>query len=94
MPPVATFAHAKACRLLAVAQKEVQGGEQATPSSPDEVEKDLTLVAVVGIKDPLRPDVPESIRQCERAGITVRMLTGRSLLHAAERDKRNLSNAA
>ena len=63
-------------RLLALAQKEVQGGEHSAPSNIDEAETDLTLVAVVGIKDPLRPDVPESIRQCKRAGITVRMLTG------------------
>ena len=52
------------------------GGQQSVPDSADAAERDLTLVAVVGIKDPLRPDVPASIRQCRRAGITVRMLTG------------------
>lgn len=40
------------------------------------VEKDLTLIALVGIQDPLRPQVPAAIQQCQRAGITVRMLTG------------------
>ena len=40
------------------------------------MERDLTLIAVVGIQDPLRPQVPASIAQCHRAGITVRMLTG------------------
>ena len=59
-----------------MAQKEVSGGERSNPDSAEAAERDLTLVAVVGIQDPLRPDVPESIHQCERAGITVRMLTG------------------
>ncbi|XP_034722942.1 plasma membrane calcium-transporting ATPase 2-like [Etheostoma cragini] len=37
---------------------------------------DLTCIALVGIEDPVRPEVPEAIRQCQRAGITVRMVTG------------------
>ena len=40
------------------------------------LERDLTLVAVVGLSDPLRPEVRGAIAQCQRAGITVRMLTG------------------
>nr|AAK11272.1 PMCA1bx [Aquarana catesbeiana] len=36
----------------------------------------LTCIAVVGIEDPVRPEVPEAIRKCQRAGITVRMVTG------------------
>ncbi|KAL0268066.1 UNVERIFIED_CONTAM: hypothetical protein PYX00_010146 [Menopon gallinae] len=36
----------------------------------------LTCLAVVGIEDPVRPEVPEAIRKCQRAGITVRMVTG------------------
>jgi len=46
------------------------------------LEKDLVLVAACGIKDPLRKEVPEAVRKCQRAGITVRMLTGDSLLTA------------
>ncbi|KAK0402875.1 hypothetical protein QR680_016589 [Steinernema hermaphroditum] len=40
------------------------------------VVNDLTVVAIVGIQDPVRPEVPEAIRKCQRAGITVRMVTG------------------
>ncbi|XP_015232185.1 PREDICTED: plasma membrane calcium-transporting ATPase 1-like isoform X3 [Cyprinodon variegatus] len=36
----------------------------------------LTCICVVGIEDPVRPEVPEAIRKCQRAGITVRMVTG------------------
>ncbi|KAL8232680.1 hypothetical protein R6Q57_002458 [Mikania cordata] len=35
-----------------------------------------TLIAVVGIKDPLRPGVKEAVETCLAAGITVRMVTG------------------
>ncbi len=41
-----------------------------------QVEKDLTLVALVGIEDPLRSEVPGAIQDCKRAGIVVRMVTG------------------
>lgn len=35
-----------------------------------------TLIAVVGIKDPIRPGVRDAVRTCLAAGITVRMVTG------------------
>ncbi|XP_054664604.1 plasma membrane calcium-transporting ATPase 3 isoform X4 [Grus americana] len=40
---------------------------------------ELTCIAVVGIEDPVRPEVPDAIRKCQRAGITVRMVTGDNL---------------
>ncbi|XP_015124585.1 plasma membrane calcium-transporting ATPase 2 isoform X4 [Diachasma alloeum] len=36
----------------------------------------LTCLGIVGIEDPVRPEVPEAIRKCQKAGITVRMVTG------------------
>lgn len=36
----------------------------------------LTCLGIVGIEDPVRPEVPRAIRKCQRAGITVRMVTG------------------
>ncbi|EED24147.1 P-type calcium ATPase, putative [Talaromyces stipitatus ATCC 10500] len=42
----------------------------------DAVFLDMTLIGVVGIQDPLRPGVTESVQQCQRAGIFVRMVTG------------------
>ncbi|XP_051149035.1 putative calcium-transporting ATPase 11, plasma membrane-type [Andrographis paniculata] len=35
-----------------------------------------TLIAIVGIKDPIRPGVKEAVKACLDAGITVRMITG------------------
>lgn len=40
------------------------------------IENDLTLVGIVGIKDPARPEVADSINQCSEAGIRVMMITG------------------
>lgn len=38
--------------------------------------KDLTCLCITGIEDPVRDEVPASIKKCQRAGITVRMVTG------------------
>ncbi|KAJ7972189.1 Calcium-transporting ATPase [Quillaja saponaria] len=35
-----------------------------------------TMIAVVGIKDPVRPGVKEAVQSCLATGITVRMVTG------------------
>ncbi|XP_061912000.1 plasma membrane calcium-transporting ATPase 1-like isoform X2 [Entelurus aequoreus] len=42
----------------------------------NDILSELTCIAVVGIEDPVRPEVPEAIAKCQRAGITVRMVTG------------------
>lgn len=40
------------------------------------IESGLTLVGIVGIKDPARPGVADSINLCTNAGIRVMMITG------------------
>jgi len=42
------------------------------------VETDLVFCALVGIEDPLRPEVPDAIKKCYEAGIDVRLVTGDS----------------
>lgn len=45
-----------------------------------------TLLAVVGISDPIRPEVPPAVDQCKRAGIRVRMVRmGMTSAAAADR---------
>jgi len=41
-----------------------------------EAETSLIALGLVGIEDPLRPEVPGAIEKCYRAGIDVRMVTG------------------
>jgi len=36
----------------------------------------LVVLAVVGIKDPLRDGIKEAVTQCHEGGVTVRMVTG------------------
>merc|ERR1719412_971659 len=42
----------------------------------DNVIANMTMCGIVGIEDPVRDEVPAAIKQCQRAGITVRMVTG------------------
>jgi Ca2+-transporting ATPase len=48
------------------------------PSSyqPDSLEQSLTFIGLVGMIDPIRPDVADAIRKCKTAGIRVNMITG------------------
>jgi magnesium-transporting ATPase (P-type) len=68
-------------RVLAIAVREWHGDfsvEERRRNDEDlrsEVEKDLTLVGLVGIYDPPRDETREAIRECSEAGIIVHMLT-------------------
>lgn len=59
---------------------ELAGQQELTAVQFDKVHKDMTLVAIFGIKDPLRPTVIDAIKDCRRAGVTVRMVTGDNIL--------------
>jgi len=68
-------------RTLCIAYKDIKEPTEEITSYPDD---SLTLIGIVGIKDPLRPEVPDAIRQCKLAGITVRMVTGDNKLTASK----------
>ncbi len=52
---------------------------------PDNTDRNLVVMAIVGIKDPVRKEVPDAVITCQRAGITVRMVTGEEELNACMR---------
>lgn len=63
----------RALRVLALAYRDLPSF--SGHASPD-LEKDLTLVGLVGLNDPPRPGVKEAIARCHRAGIRTIMITG------------------
>ena len=65
----------KSMRVLGFAYKIVDK-EQSVSTNTDDIEKDLIFTGFVGIKDPLRLDVKESIITAKQAGISTKMLTG------------------
>jgi Ca2+-transporting ATPase len=52
-----------------------------TPFSKEET-NGLILMGLFGILDPLRPEVPDAVKICQRAGIVVRMVTGDNIATA------------
>jgi Ca2+-transporting ATPase len=66
---------AQAMRVLAVATR--------VPATLENCEEGLTLLGLVGMTDPARPDVPAALAECAAAGIRVLMITGDHPLTAA-----------
>ncbi|MFS7905782.1 putative P-type Ca(2+) transporter [Helianthus anomalus] len=68
----------EALRTICLAFKDLETGSTSdnTNNSNDIPESNYTVIAVVGIKDPVRPGVKEAVKTCLDAGIMVRMVTG------------------
>ncbi|VDM30978.1 unnamed protein product [Hydatigera taeniaeformis] len=68
----------KGLRTIALAYRELvtARGRSLNFDNEELWLKDLVLLCVVGIEDPVRPEVPLAIAKCQHAGITVRMVTG------------------
>lgn len=61
----------QAMRTLALAYKKLPQGHDLA-----EFEHEMVLLALVGISDPMRLDVPDAIQMAHAAGIDVKMVTG------------------
>jgi len=48
----------------------------------EDIFKKMTFIGLVGIQDPLRDGVTEAVKECQRAGVIVRMVTGDNKLTA------------
>ena len=57
-----------------MAYREVDGCDEN--EDVEKIANKLTIIGMVGIKDPLRDEIPHSVAQCHKAGVTVRMITG------------------
>ncbi|XP_035243691.1 plasma membrane calcium-transporting ATPase 4 isoform X3 [Anguilla rostrata] len=63
-------------RTICLAYRDFPASPEPDWDQENDILSELTCLAVVGIEDPVRPEVPEAISKCQRAGITVRMVTG------------------
>ena len=59
-------------RVLGVALKPISNAKQHDPDP----ESDLSFLGMIGLRDPLRPEVKEAVDICRRAGIRPVMITG------------------
>ena len=64
----------KALRVLAVAKKTL--AKEPDDYTSEAMEKDMCFVGLVGMIDPVRPEVLPAIEECRKAGIRPIMITG------------------
>ncbi|ONI26416.1 hypothetical protein PRUPE_1G023400 [Prunus persica] len=75
---------ASSLRCIAFAHKEIPAEEQADERDHKALLKEdgLTLLGLVGLKDPCRPGVKEAVGDCQYAGVNVKMITGDNVFTA------------
>ena len=71
----------QALRVIAVTMKQTPAHNIPESFLEDNAERfaeygDNTLLALIGISDPIRPEVPHAVATCHSAGIDVKMITG------------------
>lgn len=72
----------KAMRTLAFAGKPYSPSSQS--AEWEGADEGLIFLGICAISDPLRPEVPQAVADCQRAGIAVKVLTGDTSATAIE----------
>ncbi|GLT99529.1 hypothetical protein SLE2022_169650 [Rubroshorea leprosula] len=68
---------ASGLQCIAFAHKQVAETEEEEVKEKKKLEEEnLTLLGLVGIKDPCRPGVKKAVEDCQCAGVNVKMITG------------------
>ncbi|KAH6769946.1 ATPase E1-E2 type family protein / haloacid dehalogenase-like hydrolase family protein [Perilla frutescens var. hirtella] len=71
---------ASSLRCIAFAHKQVSEGN--LESQKNIQEKEMTLLGLVGLKDPCLPGVKKAVEDCQYAGVSVKMITGDNVFTA------------
>ncbi|KAH9764770.1 putative calcium-transporting ATPase 13 plasma membrane-type [Citrus sinensis] len=70
-------------RCIAFAHKQVPEEEHRNEKDQKKlIEDNLTLLGLVGIKDPCRPGVKKAVEDCQYAGVNIKMITGDNVFTA------------
>jgi len=81
--PAIEAVHAKLAsqgiRVLTVARRAAKASARA---ARDDDERDLTVVGFLGFRDPMRPEVPGAVQECQAAGVRIKVVTGDHALTA------------
>ncbi len=67
----------KGMRVMAFAEKKLKG-----KYSKENLEEDLVFLGLGALRDPPRPDVPDAVKECKRAGLKIIIITGDNPLTA------------
>jgi P-type Ca2+ transporter type 2C len=66
-------------RVLTVARRLASAADPATRAAD---ERELSVVGFLGFRDPMRPEVPGAVRECQAAGVRIKIVTGDHALTA------------
>ncbi|CDY10319.1 BnaC05g29600D [Brassica napus] len=69
---------AKSLRCIAFAYSERNDNNETKKLK----EENLTLLGIIGIKDPCRPGVKKAVEDCKLAGVNIKMITGDNIFTA------------
>lgn len=73
---------ASSLRCIAFAHKQVSEDQEIEQEHNKLEEDGLTLLGLVGLKDPCRPGVKKAVEDCQYAGVNVKMITGDNVFTA------------
>ncbi|KAK7245427.1 hypothetical protein RIF29_40273 [Crotalaria pallida] len=75
---------ASSLRCIAFAHIEIADCKEDDKENARDIPREdgLTLLGIVGLKDPCRPDVKKAVETCKNAGVEIKMITGDNIFTA------------
>nr|POE68097.1 calcium-transporting atpase 12, plasma membrane-type [Quercus suber] len=73
---------ASSLQCVAFAHKKLSEEDQEYDTKDKNIEEGLTLLGLVGLKDPCCPEVRKAVEDCQYAGVNIKMITGDNVFTA------------